>query len=122
MTPTQARRTGTSTPLGQLFDHGCDCVSNLSHFACIGAALAAGPTKLTLTGQASLQFSFFVAQWQEYHLRELPHKFGELGGKRGWFGDVKKGRAAPADAVAFSNVPPRPPHNVQSPRSTTCKP
>ena len=25
----QARRTGTSSPLGQLFDHGCDCVCNL---------------------------------------------------------------------------------------------
>mmetsp|Transcript_26687 Transcript_26687/g.55704 ORF Transcript_26687/g.55704 Transcript_26687/m.55704 type:complete len:480 (+) Transcript_26687:3-1442(+) len=75
----QARRTGTSSPLGQLFDHGVDCLGNISHFTAIGAALAAGPTRLALAGQVSLQFSFFVAQWQEYHLRSLPHKFGELG-------------------------------------------
>lgn len=30
----QARRTGTSTPLGELFDHGCDSISTgmLSNF------------------------------------------------------------------------------------------
>ncbi|GMH50840.1 hypothetical protein TL16_g00882 [Triparma laevis f. inornata] len=75
----QARRTGSSSPLGQLFDHGVDCIGNLAHFTAIGSCLASGPTRTTLAGQVALQFSFFVAQWQEYHTRELPHKFGEVG-------------------------------------------
>ena len=29
----QSRRTGTSSPLGQLFDHGFDCICLLSHCA-----------------------------------------------------------------------------------------
>ena len=32
----QSRRTGTSSPLGQLFDHGFDCICLLSH--CAGAS------------------------------------------------------------------------------------
>lgn len=28
----QARRTNSSTPLGELFDHGCDCVSIGEYF------------------------------------------------------------------------------------------
>lgn len=32
----QARRTGTSTPLGELFDHGCDSISTGIHFDSLG--------------------------------------------------------------------------------------
>jgi hypothetical protein len=35
----QARRTGTSSPLGQLFDHGCDALSVNLLLANIGASL-----------------------------------------------------------------------------------
>jgi len=31
----QARRTGTSTPLGELFDHGCDSISTGEHIHCV---------------------------------------------------------------------------------------
>ena len=75
----QARRTKSSSPLGQLFDHGCDCLCNMSHFSTIAAILCPGPTRYALLGQFMLQFAFFIAQWQEYHTRELPHKFGEFG-------------------------------------------
>jgi ethanolaminephosphotransferase len=75
----QARRTGTSSPLGQLFDHGCDCVCNIAHISSVMAVLNLGPTTIAIGGQVILQFSFFTAQWQEYHTHELPHKFGELG-------------------------------------------
>ncbi|GMI55125.1 hypothetical protein ScalyP_jg9645 [Parmales sp. scaly parma] len=75
----QSRRTGTSSPLGQLFDHGCDCLGNISHFSVVSAILLPGACKLTLIGQLSLQFSFFCAQWQEYHTRELPHSVGNFG-------------------------------------------
>jgi phosphatidylglycerophosphate synthase len=75
----QSRRTGTSSPLGQLFDHGVDCLGNIAHFSTVAAIIAPGATHRSLMGQAILQFSFFVAQWQEYHTRSLPHKFGEIG-------------------------------------------
>lgn len=34
----QARRTGTSTPLGELFDHGCDSLSTV--FVALSACVA----------------------------------------------------------------------------------
>ena len=61
----QARRTGTSSPLGQLFDHGCDCVCNIAHISTVMAVINLGPTELAIVGQTVLQFSFFTAQWQE---------------------------------------------------------
>ena len=30
LTPRKARRTGSSTPLGHLVDHGCDCLTGMS--------------------------------------------------------------------------------------------
>lgn len=42
----QARRTGTSTPLGELFDHGCDSISTIfvALSACIAVQLGHYPT------------------------------------------------------------------------------
>ncbi len=63
----QARRTHNSTPLGQLFDHGCDAVS-MCCFAMLGGLV-------TRTGVDSPFFqafffssliAFFLAQWEEY--------------------------------------------------------
>ena len=63
----QARRTGSSSPLGQLFDHGCDCFVNwlcvMNCSACLhfGAGPRLGFFALALT------LPFFVQQWAEYH-------------------------------------------------------
>jgi phosphatidylglycerophosphate synthase len=38
----QARRTGTSSPLGQLFDHGCDALSVNLLLAMVGCSLGVG--------------------------------------------------------------------------------
>jgi len=73
----QARRTETSSPLGQLFDHGFDCICNLALCAnCSGWAMIGG-TLWYFGCQCSAQFSFFMAQWEEYYTGVLPHATGK---------------------------------------------
>lgn len=61
----QARRTNNSTPLGQLFDHGCDAFTVL--------LCADGMTSLTKSPDRALMNAavffvpFFLAQWEEMH-------------------------------------------------------
>lgn len=75
----QARRTGTSSPLGQLFDHGFDCLCNLAHLSSCSAYLAPGGTQWYFAMQVTLQFCFFMAQWEEYYTLSLPHAAGNIG-------------------------------------------
>jgi len=84
----QARRTGTSSPLGQLFDHGVDCLCLLQHLSTVMAWMSLTSIATTdgddnndaywfWTAQAVLQFSFFMAQWEEYYTGVLPHATGQ---------------------------------------------
>jgi len=75
----QARRTGTSSPLGQLFDHGFDCICNLAHLSNIGAFAMFGGSYYYFMVQATIQFCFFMAQWEEYYTHILPHATGNIG-------------------------------------------
>lgn len=77
----QARRTGTSSPLGQLFDHGMDCLCLQEHNSMCMAWLSLGTTDAVWFwgSQAALQFSFFMAQWEEYYTGVLPHATGNIG-------------------------------------------
>lgn len=75
----QARRTGQSSPLGQLFDHGFDCICNLSHISTNSGYLMIGGTPWFILLQGSLFFAFFMAQWEEYYTGELPHAMGNFG-------------------------------------------
>ena len=72
----QARRTQTSSPLGQLFDHGIDCLGNLAHISTFASYAMIGGTKWILLFQTNLQVSFFMAQWEEYYTQILPHAMG----------------------------------------------
>jgi ethanolaminephosphotransferase len=74
----QARRTNSSSPLGQLFDHGMDCLCNLSHLQ-LAQCILENPPHLALILQAILQFSFWQAQWEEYYTGILPHAAGNFG-------------------------------------------
>lgn len=63
----QARRTQTSSPLGQLFDHGCDALS-------VGLIIVnvATSANLQLSPQMVLMMAgplgvWILAQWEEYH-------------------------------------------------------
>ena len=78
----QARRTQSSSPLGQLFDHGFDCLCNLSHISMQAAYLSLGGRTAPywfLGFQGSLFFAFFLAQWEEYYTGVLPHACGNFG-------------------------------------------
>ena len=63
----QARRTRSGSPLGQLFDHGCDSV--LAGFlpALICSGLGLGLDNLVLLTAAS-QVLFFVGMWEERYI------------------------------------------------------
>jgi ethanolaminephosphotransferase len=73
----QARRTGTSSPLGQLFDHGVDCCSNMAHLSTCQSFLLMGPSRGYLFSQVGLQVVFFATQWEEYYTGTLPHAYGK---------------------------------------------
>lgn len=54
----QARRTGTSSPLGELFDHGCDSISTIfvALSACIAVELGHYPTWMFFQVNKSLYY------------------------------------------------------------------
>ena len=102
----QARRTNTSSPLGQLFDHGCDAMSTSIVFSFMYQGLLLGresdlsgwlliyiPTHVShriscrisrLTTNLS-QIIFYLAQWEEQHtgimLTNFMGAFGTTEGK-----------------------------------------
>ncbi len=64
----QARRTGSSSPLGELFDHGCDAlncsVGGLVQIASMGLGASPPYAQLIMT----LTFwGFYLPTWEEYH-------------------------------------------------------
>ncbi|CAG8484544.1 8072_t:CDS:2 [Acaulospora morrowiae] len=63
----QARRTGTSSPLGELFDHGCDALD-----CSFGTIVLAGSLGLGHSGYAAVlllltTIPFYLSTWEEYH-------------------------------------------------------
>merc|ERR1712157_205664 len=75
----QARRTQNSTPLGQLFDHWCDCWCSMSHHSQAMAVLLPGASTLSVMGLAGLQTAFYMANWEEYHTGILETSVGPVG-------------------------------------------
>jgi ethanolaminephosphotransferase len=63
----QARRTRTSGPLGQLFDHGCDALSVNVILANIAVSLALPCGWAHGLGIFGVCFVWVAAQWEEYH-------------------------------------------------------
>ncbi|KAL4641442.1 cholinephosphotransferase 1-like isoform X1 [Arapaima gigas] len=63
----QARRTNSSSALGELFDHGCDAVSTVfvAVGTCISCGLGAYPNWMFFCGFVGM-FMFFCAHWQTY--------------------------------------------------------
>lgn len=61
----QARRTNSATPLGELFDHGCDAISTIFVVLAAGASLQAGPWS-TLVCLLLGQATFYCAHWRTY--------------------------------------------------------
>ena len=63
----QARRTGTSSPLGELFDHGCDALNctlgGLVHCAAMGLGTGGWSCVVLFLSL----WGFYLPTWEEYH-------------------------------------------------------
>ena len=64
---------GIRTQLGQLFDHGFDCLCTQFFVANAASYALLGGTYWFVALQTSLQLAFFMAQWEEYNTHILPH-------------------------------------------------
>ncbi|KAG0232090.1 hypothetical protein BGW42_008383 [Actinomortierella wolfii] len=67
----QARRTGTSGPLGELFDHGCDALNTSIEALLVANALQLGQTWWTILSQFLPLANFYLTTWEEYHTGTL---------------------------------------------------
>ena len=68
----QARRTGTSSPLGQLFDHGCDALCTCLNVYVPMQIFKVDPSTPTYyLYMIGLMGVFFTANWEEYHFGVL---------------------------------------------------
>jgi len=67
----QARRTGNSSPLGMMFDHGCDAFSVGFILTITAKLLNMGDTMLTLTFIAGSNAVFHFATLEEYYVGGL---------------------------------------------------
>jgi phosphatidylglycerophosphate synthase len=62
----QARRTGSSSPLGQFFDHGCDALTAVFEMVKVAASLQLGNTQGTFLLVFITSIAFFFTSFQEY--------------------------------------------------------
>ncbi|PVV04209.1 hypothetical protein BB560_001288 [Smittium megazygosporum] len=67
----QARRTKSSSPLGELFDHGIDALNCLIGTIIQAASLGLGITHSTLLLSFLATFVFYFSTWEEYHTGTL---------------------------------------------------
>jgi phosphatidylglycerophosphate synthase len=66
----QARRTGTSSPLGELFDHCCDALNTTLAVLVFSATSNFSPL-VVLAAQFATLFNFYLTTWEEYHTGTL---------------------------------------------------
>jgi len=67
----QARRTKQSSPLGELFDHGCDSLNCAVGSIVEAAALGLGQTYYTYIFTMITIFTFFYSTWENYYTGTL---------------------------------------------------
>ncbi|KPI83489.1 putative aminoalcohol phosphotransferase [Leptomonas seymouri] len=63
----QARRTGTSSPLGLLMDHGCDAINCIVGGLSTAAVVSAGPCWKTWMIVLNTVTVFFLNTWEHYY-------------------------------------------------------
>ncbi|CAK8987417.1 Uncharacterized CDP-alcohol phosphatidyltransferase class-I family protein 1 [Durusdinium trenchii] len=81
----QARRTGTSSPLGQLFDHGCDSMGTTFIAVSLVSVLGFGASTNAIIIIATVQIPFYLCQWEENHVHVLRAQVGNFGVTEGQF-------------------------------------
>ncbi|KAF9584810.1 hypothetical protein BGW38_005101 [Lunasporangiospora selenospora] len=67
----QARRTGTSGPLGELFDHGCDALNTSLEVILAANALHLGQSWWSVLSHFLPLANFYLSTWEEYHTGTL---------------------------------------------------
>ncbi|GAA6037966.1 hypothetical protein JCM8097_009513 [Rhodosporidiobolus ruineniae] len=67
----QARRTGTSGPLGELFDHGCDALNTTLGCLLTASALNLGLSWWTVASLVATNMNFYLTTWEEWHTGTL---------------------------------------------------
>jgi phosphatidylglycerophosphate synthase len=67
----QARRTKSSSPLGQLFDHGCDGINTLIFHILLWQSFQRGADWGFFVVFVMFTNTFFLAQWEEQHTHWL---------------------------------------------------
>ncbi|KAE8914921.1 hypothetical protein PF005_g2022 [Phytophthora fragariae] len=67
----QARKTGNSSPLGLLFDHGCDALNVVVSACTFASTVMLGPTYWSLLIFLAPAMVFFMATWEEYYTGTL---------------------------------------------------
>ena len=67
----QARRTGMSSALGEMFDHGCDAINTTLEVILCAHALGLGRSWWTVASQAASLCNFYASTWEEYHTGTL---------------------------------------------------
>uniref|UniRef100_A0A453R2D5 Aminoalcoholphosphotransferase n=1 Tax=Aegilops tauschii subsp. strangulata TaxID=200361 RepID=A0A453R2D5_AEGTS len=65
----QARRTSSSSPLGELFDHGCDALACAFEALALGSTLMCG--RLTFCYWVVAAVPFYLATWEHYFTNTL---------------------------------------------------
>ncbi|KAF9116568.1 hypothetical protein BGX27_001424 [Mortierella sp. AM989] len=67
----QARRTGTSGPLGELFDHGCDALNTSLEVILTANAMQLSQSWWTVLSHFLALGNFYLSTWEEYHTGTL---------------------------------------------------
>ena len=62
----QARRTGTSSPLGELFDHGCDALTTIFVGLSVACTIRLGSHPIVFLLIIMMLVPFYTTQWEEY--------------------------------------------------------
>ena len=75
----QARRTNSSSILGQLFDHGCDSFLTPFYAVNLMQVLKKGSDIWSLAWVIALLYYYFVMTWEEYNIEILPTGTGLFG-------------------------------------------
>ncbi len=67
----QARKIGASSPLGLLFDHGCDSLNTGILLIPVASVVGAGWSMSMICVFSTSMACFFFQTWEEYYLKEL---------------------------------------------------
>ncbi|KAI9321525.1 CDP-alcohol phosphatidyltransferase-domain-containing protein [Dichotomocladium elegans] len=67
----QARRTGQSGPLGELFDHGCDALNTTLGVLTWSSSAHLGQSWWTVVSLIASLGNFYMSTWEEFHTGQL---------------------------------------------------